>query len=102
MSSDYDKAAAELADLPRAERYDRLLDFPTSFAFKAIGESQAFGAAMRSLLDGLGHPNIVLVERPSKHGRYTSVTFTLRVTSGKEIDAIYLAIETLDALKLIL
>ncbi len=102
MTSDYDKAAAELAKLPRAERYDQLLEFPTDFSFKAIGEGAAFSESVRQLLNESGHPDTIVVERPSKRGRFVSITFHLRVENGSEIDAIYRKLEALDTLKMLL
>lgn len=102
MTSPYDKAAQEMAKLPRAERFDSLLDFPLDFSFKAIGLGPKFSGQVRELLDSRGHPDVILVERPSKQGRYVSITFKLHVHSGADIDAVFTALEALPDLKLIL
>jgi putative lipoic acid-binding regulatory protein len=102
VTSEYDKAAAELAKLSRAERYDSLLEFPADFSFKAIGEGAEFSDAVRRLLDEGGHRDAIVVERPSKKGRFVSITFSLCVQSGAEIDAMYTRLETLDDLKMVL
>lgn len=102
MNAEYEKAAKELAKLPRAERYQSLLTFPNRFAFKAIGNGAAFGQEIRELLDNLGHHDVIVIERPSKKGKYLSITFTLEVSSGQEIDDMLKKIEALKELKLVL
>ena len=100
--SKFDQEAQRLSKLPRAERFDELLDFPTEFTFKVIGRGKGFFQAVRSVLDGLGHANVILVERPSAKGRYSSVSFSLVVESGAMIDSTYRALEALPELILLL
>lgn len=98
----FDQEAQRLAKLPRAERFDELLDFPTEFTFKVIGRGDGFFQAVRVVLDGLGHQDVILVERPSAKGRYSSVSFDLLVENGAMIDATYCALEALPGLILLL
>ena len=101
-TSKFDQEAQRLAKLPRAERFDELLDFPTEFTFKVIGRGKGFFQAVRAVLDGLGHPDVILVERPSAKGRYSSVSFNLVAADGAMIDATYRALEALPELILLL
>lgn len=102
MPTEYDRESLRLSKLTRAERFDELLSFPTSFAFKAIGRGEGFGKQVKSLLDSEGYAGVVLMERPSKKGNFVSVTFTLEVENGAAIDAIYKVLETLDDLAYLL
>jgi putative lipoic acid-binding regulatory protein len=96
--SDYQRRADALKDLPRAERFEHLLTFPTEFTFKAIGKDHGFVERIKALLAMLGHPDVVLVERASARGKYTSVSITLNVQSGSEIDKVYSGLEQLDGI----
>lgn len=102
VASKFDQEAQRLAKLPRAERFDELLDFPSDFTFKVIGRGKGFFQSVRALLDGLGHADVILVERPSAKGRYSSVSFNLMVDNGAMIDATYCALEALPNLVLVL
>jgi uncharacterized protein len=89
MTTEYDKRAAELAKLPRAERFEKLIEFPTKHTFKVIGKSAGFSKALEDLLEDRGFDKTLLVERPSKGGRFISLTFTLPVQDGEELDKLY-------------
>jgi putative lipoic acid-binding regulatory protein len=71
---------------------DSLLEFPCSFAIKAMGKSRDDLDAIvveivRRHVDDL-HEGAVTT-RPSKAGTYTSVTVTIQATSRAQLDAIY-------------
>lgn len=71
---------------------DSLLEFPCTFAIKAMGKSRDDFDAMvveivRRHVDDL-HEGAVTC-RPSKAGTYTSVTVTIQATSRAQLDAIY-------------
>ncbi len=100
--SEYDKRAAELAGLPRAERFEALIDFPATHTFKVIGRSEGLFDALQQTLEQAGHSGVVPVERPSAQGRYVSLTFTLQVASGQELDALYTLLEGLPGLAYLL
>ena len=102
MVSSYDKEALRLAKLPRAERFEELLDFPTEFTFKVIGSGEGFLEHVRHALKELGHEDVVPVVRASAKGRYVSVSITMRVEAGSEIDQTYSALEQLPGLAYIL
>lgn len=97
-TSRFEKESAKLAKLPRAERFDRLLDFPADFTFKAIGKGSGFWNKVRQVLDDCGRGDVILVERPSARGRYCSITFSIRVENGAAIDTIYTALQTIPEL----
>lgn len=94
-SKNYDAEAARLAKLPRAERFDQLLDFPTDYTVKAIGRGNTFSESVRALLATCGYPDVIAVDRPSARGRFVSVTFTVKVNNGKELDDLYTALQAL-------
>jgi len=96
--SRFDRASAELAQLPRAERFERLLDFPNEFTFKAIGKGEDFWRHVRTVLDETGYPDVIVLERPSARGRYCSITFKINVESGETIDRIYRSLELIPTL----
>jgi putative lipoic acid-binding regulatory protein len=86
---------ARLAGLTRAGRFEELLDFPCQHLFKVIGEPAELAANVRAVLVEWKHPDAVLVERPSARGRWLSVSFEIRVSSGEEVAGIYKALERL-------
>ena len=102
MTSEYDKRAKELAELPRAQRFEELIEFPTAHTFKVIGRREGLLEALQRRLEQAGHPGVVPVERPSAQGRYISLTFTLEVASGTELDALYSLLEALPGLAYLL
>lgn len=102
MNREFQREAKRLAALPRAERFENLLDFPVRFTFKVIGRGQEFSDEVRDVLRSRGHREVMLVERPSAHGRYSAITFKLDVESGEALDAMYSALETLPNLAFLL
>ena len=89
----YEKEAARLAKLPRAERFEELIDFPARHMFKLIGQRQGLSGAVRAALAKLGFTDVIFVERQSAQGRYASLTFHLQVNSGERLDAVYSTLE---------
>ncbi|MBW2735166.1 MAG: DUF493 domain-containing protein [Deltaproteobacteria bacterium] len=102
MPSEYEQESQRLSKLPRAERFDELVDFPTDFTFKAIGRGADFSQKVREVLDAKGYGDVVLMERPSKKGNFVSVTFSLEVHDGVAIDMMYTALEGLEDLAYLL
>ncbi len=95
MPSRYEEEAERLASLPRAERFEQLIDFPAAHTFKVIGRREGLCEEVQLALAGAGHAGVCLVERASAQGRYISLTFTLQVQSGQELDALYSILERL-------
>ena len=98
----YERAAAELAELSRVERFERLIDFPTCHMFKLIGRRAGLSERVRETLDSLGYVHVLLVERPSARGRYASLTFELQVATAKELHAVYCVLEKVPGLSVLL
>jgi putative lipoic acid-binding regulatory protein len=97
------KLAAELAGLPPAERYERLIAFPTDHPFKVIGAAdQAFTDALRAALDELGYAGVELKPRYSSGARYAAFTVTLTVANGATMVRIYEVLGALAGLKYLL
>ncbi|HUL11621.1 MAG TPA: DUF493 domain-containing protein [Methylococcaceae bacterium] len=69
-----------------------LLNFPCDFPIKAFGHSRAdfdliIAEIVRRHAPDLGADAIAV--RPSKGGKYTAVTITVRASSKAQLDAIY-------------
>ncbi len=71
---------------------DTLLEFPCEFSVKAMGlASPNFDAAVVEVVRRHA-PDIAescISSRPSKNGKYTAITVTIRATSKRQLDAIY-------------
>jgi len=102
MSGSFEEEARRLARLPRAERFDELIDFPVHYTFKVIGRGRAFTAEVQGLLRARGHDRVIVVERPSSEGRFVSVTFELDVDDARTLDGIYSELEALPGVAVIL
>jgi len=68
------------------------LEFPCDFPVKVFGEStgtfeQAVLEVFRRHVPGLDESRIR--RRPSRHGRYVSITVTLRAESRRQLDDLY-------------
>jgi len=98
----YEEEAARLARLPRAERFEALIEFPTAHMFKVIGRAAGFVEAIEQTLIAAGHPGVALMHRPSSQGKFLSLTFTLQVASGAELDQLYTLLEGVSGLAYIL
>lgn len=71
---------------------DTLLEFPCDFPIKAMGlATEAFDLQVTELVrrhaPDLGEGAVR--SRPSRGGKYVSVTITVRATSRAQLDAIY-------------
>lgn len=100
--AEFERRAAELAKLPRAERFDQLLEFPTDYTFKVIGLGASFWQDVRALLDKHDRSGVVLEEKSSAKGKYTSISFSITVANGSEIDQMYQLLESLDKIAYLL
>lgn len=84
----------------RAVAVEELLDFPTAFAFKAVGPSSpGFVAAVAAAVRGALEPGRAIEQRSraSGHGTYCSVTLTTRVEHADELRAVYRALRAVPA-----
>lgn len=98
----YEKESLRLSKLSRAERFEELISFPTHHLFKVIGKSEGLSDAVREVLNRMGCPDVILIERLSSRGRYVSITFTMMVCDGKRMDEMYTALEKIPQLAYIL
>lgn len=98
MPTKYEMESERLAKLPRAQRFEALIEFPTAHTFKVIGRNPGFAEQLKSALDGAGRREVCLVERPSARGTYASLTFVLAVNSGDELDGLYRLLEAMPGL----
>ena len=98
MTSSYEERAKSLEGLPRAERFDALLEFPTEHLIKTIGRGESLRSELDRTLASLGFTGIDVSERKSSGGRYLSCSFRLDVHSGGQLDTVYTALEQLPGL----
>jgi len=87
------------------EEPDSALQFPCQFPIKAMGlstsgfEAVALQAVRRHAPD---FDPEQMHARPSRQGRYLSVTFTINATSREQLDTIYLALTGCDDILVVL
>lgn len=82
---------------------DELWQFPCDFAFKAMAYNQAGAedkvvAVIQQFIPGDYIPRL----RPSKNGKYVSVTVNFKATSKQQLNQIYLAVNQLACVKVCL
>lgn len=102
MNKNYEEELKRLEHMPRAERFNHLIQFPVEHSFKAIGRAKGFSQEVEKLLKAEGYGQPLLIEQFSAKGTYLSVSFTLKVENGEELDQIYLALEKLPGLAYLL
>lgn len=76
-----------------------LLSFPCDFPIKAMGEAEGFDLLVVELVRRHApdlRENAVQV-RPSRNGRYVSVTVTIQAESQAQLDAIYQELSVCEA-----
>ena len=77
---------------PEAELTSSLIEYPCDFPIKVMGKTQA-GVAQAILALVKRHApdfdETTVGMRPSREGKYLSLTFTIRATSREQLDAIY-------------
>ena len=70
-----------------------LIEYPSDFSIKVMGKTQA-GFAQTILAHVKRHApdfdETTVGMRPSREGKYLSLTFTIRATSREQLDAIYM------------
>jgi putative lipoic acid-binding regulatory protein len=74
---------------------ESLLKFPCSFPIKAMSKAEADFDALVVEIVRRHAPDLkesAVVTRPSKAGKWISVTVTIQATSQKQLDAIYQAL----------
>lgn len=76
-----------------------LLSFPCDFPIKAMGEAEGFDLLVVELVRRHA-PNLrenAVETRPSRNGRYVSVTVTIQAESQAQLDAIYQELSACEA-----
>ncbi len=99
--TEYDREAARIGALPRAERFEELMEFPQRHALKAIGGGE-IEAAVRAALEAIDHTPAEISRRMSSGGKYTSLTVHVDVADGVALDRVYAAVEGLDSVRYLL
>lgn len=82
-----------------------LLEFPCRFPIKAMGKAGADFDALVVQIVRRHAPDLTegaVSSRPSKGGRWVSVTVTIQATSRKQLDAIYQALSDHDRVVMVL
>ena len=78
-----------------SEEKQTLLEFPCEFSVKAMGLTTDDLDALVFEIVSRHVPNLsegAVRSRPSKGGKYTSITVTFEATSKEQLDAIYYAL----------
>jgi len=99
--TEYDKEAARLATLPRAERFEALMTFPQRCALKVIGGA-GIEPTVRATLEAIGHAPAEVRSRASSGGKYTALTVEVDVANGAALDRVYSALEALESVRYLL
>jgi putative lipoic acid-binding regulatory protein len=103
LPTDPTELAAALAELPPAERFEALIEFPTDHTFKVIGAAdQAFVDGVRAALADLGFPAAALGIRYSSGQKYVSITIELPIETGARLAAAYEKLTTLPGVQYVL
>lgn len=71
---------------------ESLIDYPTEFPVKVMGLTQAgFAQAILALVKrhAPDFDESTVGMRPSRQGKYLSLTFVIRATSREQLDALY-------------
>lgn len=81
------------------------LDFPCAFPIKAMVRSAP--AARQAVLSEVARhvrfdPDADVRYRPSRNGRYESITITVQVESRDQLESLYQALRQLDVVKMML
>lgn len=78
---------------PPVELTASLIEYPSDFPVKVMGKTQAGFAQTILALVKRHAPDFdetTVGMRPSREGKYLSLTFTIRATSREQLDAIYM------------
>jgi putative lipoic acid-binding regulatory protein len=88
---------------PRA-RFEDLVEFPSVFAFRAVGAAEADYAdrCVRRVEDLLARPVQGTEVRPSSKGRWLSVRIAVQVESADEIRSVYTALHEVTGTRMVL
>ena len=82
---------------------DDLWDFPCDFMFKAMAHAnQQAEDQILSVINQHAPGDYAPKLNPSKNGNYVAVTVTFRATSKEMLDEIYLAVNSLECVKVCL
>ena len=88
-----------------ADEKTTLLEFPTSFPIKIMGEAQEgfVQAIVAIVLKHAPDYDVASTEmRPSKQGRYLGITCTIIATSQAQLDALYRELGAQPLVKMVL
>ena len=91
--------------MPMPEEKTTLLEFPTDFPIKIMGEAQeGFMRAMVEIVTkhAPDYDSASIERRPSSGGRYLGLTCTIIATSQGQLDALYCELSTHPMVKMVL
>jgi uncharacterized protein len=83
---------------------DALIEFPTTFVFRVMGEASADFAdrCNRAVQRALSRPPEAVEVKPSSRGTYQSVRLGVTVVSSDEVRAVYAELHALEGVRLLL
>ncbi len=76
----------------QAPQVESLIEYPTDFPIKVMGRTQpGFAQAILALVKrhAPDFDETTVGMRPSREGKYLSLTFVIRATSREQLDALY-------------
>lgn len=91
--------------MPMPEEKTTLLEFPTDFPIKIMGDAQeGFMQAMVEIVTkhAPDYDPASIEQRPSSGGRYLGLTCTISATSQTQLDALYRELSTHPMVKMVL
>lgn len=77
---------------PKAPQVESLIEYPTDFPIKVMGRTQpGFAQTILALVKrhAPDFDETTVGMRPSREGKYLSLTFEIRATSREQLDALY-------------
>lgn len=77
---------------PQAPQVESLIEYPTDFPIKVMGRTQpGFAQTILALVKrhAPDFDETTVGMRPSREGKYLSLTFEIRATSREQLDALY-------------
>lgn len=84
------------------EKLEATHSFPCSYAFKVIGhQGRGLAEGAAAIAQAMGR-TASISSRPSKKGRFESVTVAFQVTSAAEVEDVYQKLRALDGAQMLL
>lgn len=85
-------------------RIDQLVDFPTTFTFRVVGEAtaQLEARTVAACVDQVGRMPENVTTAASGKGNFESIRATMRVEDAAEVERLYAALRGIPGVRLVL